>query len=266
MNHSQSRRRTQMMVFAGFVSVLHALPVKGQLEVSTLEMVLVSGAAAGSFTVHNVSGASQTVTLRLEDWSRAETGSNVFDAPGKLSGSCSPNVSVFPMTLQLRAEESQGVRVSYTGAPVTTSCWIGVAVGAVAAPSHDSSSMRLQVQIEHLIKIYVEPVAPQRSIAIDSLDIVRAPPPDTMANRISVLVRGTGNAQARVHGRVEYRTAADSVVAKTVIDNFPVLPGAKRRLLLPLQTVPPGRYVVLVMLDYGGPELIAGQIDLEVRK
>jgi hypothetical protein len=53
-------------------------------------------------------------------------------------------------------------------------------------------------------------------------------------------------------------------VTKVNIAEFPTLPGATRRLGVPLPRLQRGKYVLLALLDYDGAEIAAGQVDLEI--
>jgi hypothetical protein len=50
------------------------------------------------------------------------------------------------------------------------------------------------------------------------------------------------------------------------IDEFPTLPGSTRKIMVDVPSgLAPGDYVVLALIDFGGPELVAGQIDYQAR-
>jgi hypothetical protein len=50
------------------------------------------------------------------------------------------------------------------------------------------------------------------------------------------------------------------------IAEFPTLPGAVRKLLVDIPNgLSPGDYVVLALIDFGGAELVAGQIDYQAK-
>jgi hypothetical protein len=66
------------------------------------------------------------------------------------------------------------------------------------------------------------------------------------------------------HGKVEIRRTDNTLVSTLDIPEFPTLPGATRRLGVPLPRLPRGKYVLLALLDYEGSEIAAGQVDLEI--
>lgn len=268
-------RRVWRIALAGFVFLASGpAALRAQLEVDELELFLTAGAAgsvSATFNVRNTSRTAQTVQIERQDWDRQENGRNRFLSAGAVTGTCHPAIEVFPTIAQLDAGQTQVVRVTYTGGARERACWSAVSVGTAPVPP-DTAGVQLVVNLEHIVKIYVDPPTPTRTIEIGELDVVRAVAqpgsmaPDSTSRDVMVTVRGSGNAQARVKGSVEYRTAADSVVATVRIDEFPVLPGAVRRLHSRMPALPAGRYIVLVMFDYGGQDLIAGQIELEIQR
>ncbi|HET7632336.1 MAG TPA: hypothetical protein VFK16_08485 [Gemmatimonadaceae bacterium] len=257
------------------VAVCAPLAVRAQLAVSNFEIFLhtTAPAVSGTFVVRNVSNLPQTAQLHLGDWERREDGTNIYhDSTGVLPGSCGPTLTAFPMTLRLAPGQSQAVRVTYTGPARSTSCWEIVYVGTAPQPSRDTTGSRLDVRLQQGIKIYVEPAAANPELRIDSLALVPRQPAtpaaagDTTGHDVLATVLNTGVIQAKVHGRVEYRTLSDSVVARDSIAEFPVLPGARRSVRVPMAPLTPGHYVVLVILDYGGRDLLAAQLQVDVNQ
>jgi P pilus assembly chaperone PapD len=264
-------RRTRGLEVAGLVlGTAVPLPAVAQLEVSALEVVLADagGPVNGTFSVRNTSTVSRTVHLKLQDWERDESGANRFGEPGTVPASCHPRLQVFPVTMQLEAGESQPVRVTYSGERLGTTCWLAVSVTTAPDVAADDSPVRVVLQIEHVVKVYVEPEAALRGAEIVDVDIVPSAngsaAADSARRQVMVVVRGAGTAQTRVRGRIEYRTTADSVAAAVKLEEFPVLPGAQRRVTAALPALRPGLYIVLVLLDYGGAEIVAAQLELEV--
>jgi hypothetical protein len=219
-----------------------------------------------------VSAEAITTAVTIGDWERAIDGTNQYnDTIGKMSGSCLKTISVFPTNLRIAPRQAQTVTVTYTGDVRTTSCWAIVYVGTAPQPQASSSGAQVTVQILQGVKVYVEPPTGRPDLQIDSVDTGRHTPTtqeqmrDTVGTDVIALVHNPGLIQARVRGRVEYRTLKDSLVAQHPIDEFPILPSAQRRVRSKIPQLAPGHYVALVILDFGGPELVAAQIELDVR-
>jgi len=82
---------------------------------------------------------------------------------------------------------------------------------------------------------------------------------------VEVAFQNTGSKHVVANGRVEVRRPDNTTVA--VIDLPPAyaLPGATMRVRATLPALATGRYVVLAVLDYGGTEIAAAQLEHEVR-
>ena len=87
---------------------------------------------------------------------------------------------------------------------------------------------------------------------------------DSGGRRIAITFHATGGMPLWVHGTLEYRRADNSVAATDSIAEFPVLPDARRRIAIRVHQLAPGKYLTLALLDYGGSEIAAGQIPLDV--
>ena len=269
--------RTRAIVLAGLVCCLIATPgtAWAQLEADRLEIFLNAGpgVARGTFTIRNVSDQQVTSQLSIGDWMRAIDGTNNFsDTAGTMAGSCHPALTIFPTILRLAPRQSQAVTVTYSGGPRTSSCWSIMFVGSAPQPATISGGAQVTVELRQGIKIYVQPPSVRPELQIDTVDTARhvplrsESPTDTAGTDIVAMVRNPGTIQSRVKGRLEFRTVKDSVVTQRVIDEFPILPGAQRRVRSQIPRLPAGHYVVLVIFDYGGSELVAAQIEIDVAR
>jgi hypothetical protein len=83
---------------------------------------------------------------------------------------------------------------------------------------------------------------------------------------VEVVFRNVGAAHLRTQGTLEVRRPDNTVAAKVDIAEFPTVPGALRRLKVNLPgNLAPGSYVALAILDYGGQEIAAGQIEFRIQ-
>jgi P pilus assembly chaperone PapD len=271
-------RRARAIVLAGlfFCGVSAPRVARAQLEVSQFELFLRPSLAAstkqGTFTVTNVSGEAVTTQLLIGDWIRSIDGTNQYsDTLGTMAGSCKNALTVFPTILRLSPRQSQAVTVTYNGDPRAASCWNIVFIGTAPKPATLASGAQVTVELRQGIKVYVEPPSARPDLQIDSVETGRhtpgsnAPPSDTVGTDIIALVHNPGLIQSRVRGRVEYRSLKDSLIATGSIDEFPILPGAQRRVRSKVPTLTMGHYVALVILDFGGSELVAAQFELDIR-
>jgi hypothetical protein len=247
-------------------------PAKAQIEVDQLE-VFVSSVGTNrqaSFRVRNSSGEAVTANLALVDWQRAIDGTNEFSDAGSVSGACAGQVTLFPQLASLGPGESQVVRVSYVGDSIATQCWAAVMVGLAARPTATAGSAGISSEVRQAVKIYVAPVVTTLNVRVEDLDVgthrptMGEAPGDSAGTDVIANLKNHGNVQVRAKVRVEYRSTGDSVIARVEDGDVPMLPGAARLWRTKIPELPAGRYVVLVVVDYGGAELVAGQLELEL--
>jgi len=110
------------------------------------------------------------------------------------------------------------------------------------------------------VKVYGESSTAKRDGLIEAMTLTGA-----NNDSLSVSFRNAGDVQLAVKGAIEVRRADNSVVHRTELDVFPVLPEQHRRIDAAVPALPKGRYVLLALLDFGGSELVAGQMEYEVR-
>jgi P pilus assembly chaperone PapD len=249
-----------------------------QIAVDQIEIYLAAGDPTRSSAVFNVSNEGDRpmqATLYMSDWDRDSTGNNRFFPVGTLRESCRDVLQVFPTQVRLEPHSQQAVRVTLTGAGVPrTSCWSVVFAELVDPVRLQQAGRTVQAVIRVGTKIYVEPAAVLRGADVSDMHLARHTATavelaahmsmDTARQDLVVHLKNTGGTQIRPSGRVEIRRTDNSVATTVAVDEFPLLPGATRRLSVPLPALARGKYVALTLLDYGGAEIAGGQVEFEI--
>jgi P pilus assembly chaperone PapD len=273
-----SSRPTRAALVAALLLVLAPTRAHGQqLAVDQIEIFLTAGDPTRSSAVFNVSNEGDRAlqaSLYMSDWDRDSTGSNRFFPIGTLRESCKGILQVFPSQMRLEPHSQQAVRVTLTGTDAQrAACWSVVFVELQDPVRLQQAGRAVQAVIRVGTKIYVDPANILRSADVTDMRLARALAPagespamrlDTARRELVVLFRNTGGTQLRPNGRVEVRRPDNSVVTTVKVEEFPILPGATRRLAVPLPALAPGKYVALTLLDYGGAEIAGGQIEFEI--
>jgi len=278
--HSPTRRvrRTGLAAFAWWVPAALLIPaavpapLAGQISVDQAELYLQPQAASAnvtSFNVRNESNQTVEATVYVMDWTRDEDGQNQFVPAGSQPQSCFPYLRVFPLSLRLDPGTQQAVRIGLQGADsLPATCWSIIFVEARSGGA--TSGRRVSYVMRLGVKLYITPSGLSKDgevedMSIDTLPAGAKAPADTAKEpHVHVAFRNSGGLPYWVHGSVEYRRLDNSVAATDSVTSFPILPGARRRFATLVPKLPAGHYVALVLLDYGGAEVAAGQLPLDV--
>jgi P pilus assembly chaperone PapD len=245
---------------------------RAQFAIDKTEMFLNpadSTQRTGVLMVRNEGAQRAQATINIEDWDRSEDGANRFFKAGTLPQSCSQALKVFPLTLSLAPGESQAVRIDMdpvaSRALSTRECWSVVLV-ETAVPETSANGRTLIYHLRTGLKVYAMPHGLNADgqvadIAVHSATASRDQSKDT----IDVAFQNTGTKHVIARGRVEVRRPDNSVVAVVELPPAYALPGSTMRVRASLPALAIGRYVVLAVLDYGGAEIAAAQLEHEVR-
>jgi len=257
-----------------------------QLLVDPLEVTMLATSTdrvSASFSLSNTTDAPVQATISRSDWDRVENGDNRFLAAGSTGKSCGSMLSVSPLSVRIEPHSSRVVRLSVqTGAALTKECWDIIFVEEVPQRASTKGNS-LQYIFRTGVKVYVAPPGLPRDAAIEDMAIVDAPPakpgsstpakpvnnassPSAAKRQVAIRFHNTGGMNLVAKGRLEFRRLDNSLATQVPIAEFPSLPGATRRLLVDVPNdLAAGDYVVLALIDFGGAELVAGQIDYQAK-
>jgi P pilus assembly chaperone PapD len=250
-----------------------------QLTVDALELFVTASSArtVRTVSVRNDGAERVQATVRVEDWERDEHGTNRFLALGSHANSCGEAIEVFPQSVALDPGESTVLRVAVDS--TASRCWGVVFLEHRATEA--VTGRQLSYQVRTGVKVYVDAANAVRDGLIEQLTITEATAEDALRAAtaagpsatprslgeplVQLGFRNAGDVQLLVGGHVEVRREDNSVAHRAPLEAVPVLPGARRLVSAALPALPRGRYIVLTLLDFGGSELVAGQLEYEVR-
>ncbi len=256
-----------------------------QLLVDPLEVTMLAAGTdrvSASFSLSNTSDSPVQATISRSDWDRAENGDNRFLAAGSTRNSCGTMLSVSPLSVRIEPHSSRVVRLAVqTGAVLTRECWDIIFVEEVPQRASTKGNS-LQYIFRTGVKVYVAPPGLSRDAAVEDMAIVDAPPATPASStpakpvnnafspaarrQVAIRFHNTGGMNLVSKGRLEFRRLDNSLATQVPIAEFPTLPGAMRRLLVDVPNdLAAGDYVVLALIDFGGAELVAGQIDYQAK-
>ena len=256
-----------------------ASPLGAQLTVDQLEVTVtpsVTGRVMASFLVHNAGNHPAQAIITREDWDRAENGENRFVPSGSTRNTCGALMNVFPKAFRIESGADQIIRLAVEKSPnLSTECWDIIFVQELAQKRTMTRS-GLEFIFRTGVKVYVAPAGLKRDASITGMTLenvetrlasakpAAASPP--VKQQIAVQFSNAGQMHLMAKGRVEIRRLDNSVALQIPIADFPTLPGATRNLLLDVPaTIPAGNYIALALIDFGGAEIAAGQLELNLR-
>ena len=254
-------RRTVLALCA--VGVVASQPLSAQLLVDPLEVTLLTAGGnrvSVSFSLANTSDNPVQATITRQDWDREENGDNRFLPAGTTGRSCGAMLTVSPLSIRIDPHSSRIVRLGVqNAAALTRECWDIFFVEEVPQRASVRGNS-LQYIFRTGVKVYVAPPGLRRDAAVEDMSV------EESKKQISIRFHNTGSMHLLAKGRLEFRRLDNSVAAEVPINEFPTLPGATRKLTLEVPGgLVPGDYVVLALIDFGGAELVAGQIDFEAK-
>lgn len=221
-----------------------------------------------AFQVLNNETDPLEIQISLADWDRDINGENRFYPPGTLSRSAAHWLSISPLRFDLTPNEQKEIRFSIT-VPKEVGGTYWAAIMVEAAPKQTQPQppgTTVIVRRRFAVKVLETPPGTgTKDGRITLIDVRGLNPPNIF---IEFENRGTIHTP-EVKGRIEIRDEKGAPLEKLDVEGFPTLPGARRLLKVTSarkkgDLLPPGKYLVLAILDYGGESLAGGQFVLRV--
>ena len=236
-----------------------------QLLVDPLEVTMITSGnsrVSASFSLANTTDKPVQATIARQDWDRAENGDNRFLPAGASRKSCGPMLTVSPLSIRIDPHSSRIIRLGVqNAATLNKECWDIFFVEEVPQRSSVRGNS-LQYIFRTGVKVYVAPPGLARDGAVEDMAVEEV----GAKKQISIRFHNTGGMHLLAKGRLEFRRLDNSVAAQVPIPEFPTLPGATRKVSVDVPGgLVPGDYVVLALIDFGGAELVAGQIDFQAK-
>lgn len=83
---------------------------------------------------------------------------------------------------------------------------------------------------------------------------------------LEVRYRNTGTTATEIIGEVQVRRDDDSLVAAVpLVEGKRIAAGRRETFRVPMPSLPPGKYTIYAVVNFGGASLTAAQAELEIR-
>ena len=267
------------------VGVVISRSANAQLLVDPLEVTMITAGntrVSASFSLSNTTDAPVQATITRQDWDRVENGDNRFLPAGTSGTSCGAMLSASPLSIRIDPHTSRIIRLgAQNAAALSKECWDIFFVEEVPQRASVKGNS-LQYIFRTGVKVYVAPPGLARDGAVESVGVedvavtpAASPTPARLSvsaapaatkRQISIRFHNTGNMHLLAKGRLEFRGLDNTLAMQVPIAEFPTLPGSTRKVMVDVPSgLAPGDYVVLALVDFGGPELVAGQVDYQAK-
>jgi P pilus assembly chaperone PapD len=273
-------RRTVLALCA--VIGLVSQRANAQLLVDPLEVTVITSGAnrvSGSFSLSNTTDAPVQATITRQDWDRVENGDNRFLPAGTTGLSCGAMLTASPLSIRIDPHTTRIIRLGVqNAAALTKECWDIFFIEELPQRASVKGNSLTYV-FRTGVKVYVAPPGLTRDGAVEEMAVENVPvaaSPATPAKlpvskpstkrQISIRFHNTGGMNLLAKGRLEFRRLDNTLAMQIPISEFPTLPGATRKVMVDMPVgLAAGDYVVLALIDFGGAELVAGQIDYQAK-
>jgi hypothetical protein len=253
------------------ILLLGAAAAVGSIAVGPLTVsveVEEGGVGGGSFRVTNDGDAVEEVSVILVDWTLSSIGELQVLPASSLERSLSPWIAVAPVAFQLAPGEVREVRIEISLPEGRSGDHWGMLLvegSEVTSIAETTGELRssVGVKVRYGVKVFhVDPDALAMG-AVTSMSIAGAEP---LALTIRFENLG-GRIIREATGWVELYGADGGALLRVPIVPFTALPGGARELRVEFPasaSLAPGDYLALCVMDYGGGELSAGELQFSI--
>ena len=209
-------------------------------------------------TVRNTGGAAVHVLVTMSDFDVGTSGAMRFVEPGKGRYSLSKWSQVSPREFDLEPNAFTQVRFS-VNVPQAASGEYSTLVFFQTRPTRRPGGVSFSERIAS--KVY-EIVPESLKVGGEVEDVEAKPVPE--GQRYLVGFKNTGNVHVYLNGRVEIKQGSQIVDRITMPAQMLVERSGSRIIDIVGKKLPPGSYSAVAYVDYGGPNLTAGQVKFTV--
>jgi len=218
-------------------------------------------AYAETLTIRNTGDTAEDIHISLCDWTIDREGNVQWLPPGELARTLCPWVSLSAWQFQLEPGESREVEVKLEVQedPGPGSYWGMIVVSGNPLPLlPEEGQFTMRMHITYGVALYYTNT--KSALRAGVISDVRASPGEDGDCIVTFGFDNVGNAILRPHGYILIRDASGADVCRAEVDQFVVLPGKSTKIIKHIEgNLTRGCYLAIVVIDYGGENLVAGQ-------
>ena len=269
--NSDFLRRSIFLALVILLSVFGNQPARSSMSVGplTVKLQATSGETASStLNVTNTGEEEIEVDIRLVDWMRTPEGNLQFLAPGSTERSCANWLTYSPTGLTLNPGEKTQVSVNIdVPNEAKGDHWAMLLVTEKPkAVDDEEQEVSTRVTVNYAVKIVQkDPQNNKKNAKITNIKVTKKSPIS-----LSIIYENSGPTHLQSSGTVEIRNIRGETIKEYEIEEFPTLPGEEHKIEVTDNKNPdplePGTYYAVVVMDYGGDQLIQGGLPIEIPK
>ncbi len=255
-----------------------AVLVQGQIGISTLSVDVnlpPGGSFTGAFEVINSSDQPREFTVELKDYDRNIEGGLVLLNPGTHPRSLAKFLSFTPAQFALAPKQKQQITFKIE-IPATERGphWAAFAITSPAPssgaqpppPPGQQPSIPVTIGTAEQFVVKIRHTDPTNAVNRGRIVSVQALLPERdKPLRIVVEYENTGTTFQIAKTQLRIVNAKGEIVVQKRAEDMALLPGGKQRLEIPVtEKLPSGTYLALVIIDFGGDFLVAGQVRFQI--
>jgi P pilus assembly chaperone PapD len=207
------------------------------------------------------------VRAYLGDWERTKQGEQKFYPPGTFPYSAAEQIQLSDSVLLLGPKEEGKLKLSVQvpedqrGSRTAILFVEGGQLPEKQLSAQEQFSVR--ITLRYGIKIYLvargteEPKTRITGFSLEALQGQTLP--------VSLQVENFGNVYLSYRGQLELRSLEGETLQQVELTRFSILPDSTSQIGGEIELPPPGQYLLLAILDWGGETLLAAELPLNVK-
>lgn len=270
-------KKTVYWIVSAFFFLLWAPQVQAGFSVAPLRFELeVEKGHTGTVSIRVSNNSEDPVSVKVyqKDFRVDPINQDIILPPGKYKRGCAEWLIISPSNLDLGPKERKNVRITLAvPEDAQGTYWAIIFVEQSSKPTpirklKGGYSFQINVKPRWLVRLH-ENVPGTADKKGRITDISVKPQTGESPLKVAVEFENTGNTFLRCTGRVEIKAAEGKDVETVQIGSnghFSVYPDGKRLVSGTVsKRLLPGDYIALAIVDYGGEELVAGELEFEVK-
>lgn len=250
----------------------------GQIGISTLSVDVnlpPGGSFTGGFEVINNSDQAREFTVELKDYDRNIEGGLILLNPGTHPRSLAKFLTFAPAKFALPPKQKQLITFKIEiPSSEKGPHWAALAITSPAPssgaqpppPPGQQPSIPVTIGTAEQFIVKIRHTDPTNALNRGRITNVQALLPERdKPLRILVEYENTGTTFQIAKTQLRIVNSKGEVVVQKRAEDMALLPGGKQRLEIPVtERLPSGTYLALVIIDFGGDFLVAGQVRFQI--